>query len=613
MKKGLLMLMTAFGAWTAWSQCPAGQVEVVIQMQTDAWPYENYWQLVPSGNLCGTGVLFEGANFNVGCEAVAADDGPEGYPANAIVTEGPFCLDPGAYDIIFADSYGDGGLQFEVVVDGVSWAAFSGTNFGNTFTFNTTQSNLIPGDSPCGALELFPDQEGLLMNNSNATASIGEIAPNGLECSTPGSWCEGNVTQSIWVELMFQPNQAYVISTCDATNGVDTQLALWKTSDCSDWSSFVLVSSNDDMAGGCDVGDPYASEMTVSCLDSNFRYFIQVDGWEGATGNIFINANSSTVEYQLSAMVIPVWCPLNKGEIPSGYIQPYIEGMGVDAQYTWSSNIGFVSDNWAIANLAPGVYTVEINTTCWSGSGTYEVTEPSWWNITPTITPPSCANTPDGAISLGITGGTAPYSTVWTDEGGVAIPGGELMGQPAGTYSANITDDRGCVYVQNFQLQSNGELNFQLGAINDLCINDVYSLEAPLYDGAIYQWSNGNTNPNLEIIAEEWGVGDHTVSVTIMTADGCIGFDEMTFTVNNCIGVDEISKFKGVYPNPIQDVCTLWTGDATDWRLMDVQGRVIAQYNLQKNQYVQLDLSDICTTGFYLLKSNNDEYKIVVE
>lgn len=613
MKKGLLMLIAVFSAWKSWGQCPSGQMEVVIQMQTDAWPYENYWQLVPSGNPCGTGVLFEGANFNVGCEAVAADDGPEGYPANAIVTEGPFCLDPGAYDIIFADSYGDGGLQFEVLVNGVSWAAFSGTNFGNTFTFNTTQSNLISGDSPCGALELFPDQEGLMMNNANATASIGEIAPNGLECGVPGSWCEGNVTQSLWVELMFQANQAYVISTCDTENGVDTQLALWKSSNCSDWSTFQLVSSNDDMAGGCAVGEFYASQMTISCLDTNYRYFIQVDGWDGATGNIFLNATSTNPNYALDALVLPVWCPVNKGDTPTGYIQPFIQDLGLDASFSWTSNTGFVSNEWAIQDLPSGIYTVEVNSNCWSGSATFEVTEPSWWNATPTITPPSCSNTPDGAITLEISGGTGPYNTVWSDADGVAIPGGDLMDQPAGTYTASITDDRGCVYVQNFQLQSNGELNVQLGAINDLCINDIYSLEAPFYDGAIYQWSNGNTSPNLEIIAEEWGVGDHTVSVTIMTADGCIGFDEMTFTVNNCIGVDEISKFKGVYPNPIQDVCTLWTGDATDWKLIDVQGRILAQFTLPKNQFVQLNMSDICMPGFYLLKSNNDEYKIVVE
>lgn len=613
MKKGLLMLMIVMSHTLIWGQCPAGQVEIIVQMQTDAWPYENYWQLVPSGNPCGTGVLFEGANFNVGCEGVAADDGPEGYPADANITEGPFCLDPGAYDIIFTDSYGDGGLQFEVLVDGVSWSAFSGTNSGNTFTFNTTQPSLVEGDSPCGAFELYPDQEGLALNNANASVSIGEVAPNGLECSTPGSWCEGVVSNSMWAELMFQPNQAYRISTCDAANGVDTQLALWKTNNCSDWSTFQLVSSNDDMPGGCGAGEIYASEMLVSCLDTNFRYFIQVDGWEGATGNIFLNAFVTDAVYELGALVIPVRCPLNKGETPTGYIQPNVQGLGLDVNYSWTSNIGFTSTEWAVSNVPSGIYTVDVNSACWSGSGSFEVTEPTWWNAVPTITQPSCSDAADGAIALEVSGGTAPYGIVWTDIDGVAIPGGNLVDQPAGTYIANVTDNNGCLYVQNFQLQSNGELNVQLAAINDLCINDIVTLEAPFFDGAMYQWSNGNTSSNLEIIAEDWGIGDHIVSVTIVSADGCVGFDELTFTVNNCIGVDEMSNFRGVYPNPIQDVCTLWTGNANDWKLLDIQGRIITQFNLPKNQFVQLNMTYICSSGIYILKSNEDEIKIVVE
>jgi hypothetical protein len=486
MKNGMLMLCAMLGAMMLQGQCPAGQVEVVIQMQTDAWPYENYWQLVPTGNPCGTGVLFEGANLNVGCDAVAADDGPDGYPAESVVTEGPFCLDPGSYDIIFTDSYGDGGLLIEVVVDGASWAAFSGTNYGNTFTFNTTTSELMAGDSPCAALDLFPNQEGLVLNNTNATASIGEIAPNGLDCNTPGSWCEGVSSKSLWVELHFDANAAYRISTCDASNGVDTQLALWKTLDCSDWNAFQLVSSNDDMSGGCGVGEYYASEMVVSCLDTNYRYFIQVDGWNGASGDIFLNAFSESVAYELSALVLPVWCPVNKGDIPTGFIQPYINGLGIDANYSWTSNIGFASNDWAISNLPAGEYTVEVSNACYSGSASFVVTEPAWWNVSPTIVQPSCANTEDGSIALDITGGTAPYELMWTDETGVAIPGVPLDNQPAGTYVVNVTDDRGCVYVQNFQLQSSGELTVNLGTINDLCVNDVYTLEAPIYDGAIY-------------------------------------------------------------------------------------------------------------------------------
>jgi hypothetical protein len=199
------------------------------------------------------------------------------------------------------------------------------------------------------------------------------------------------------------------------------------------------------------------------------------------------------------------------------------------------------------------------------------------------------------------------------DIDGVALPGGNLVDQPAGTYIANITDNNGCVYVQNFQLQFSGELNVQLGAINDLCINDVVTLEAPFYDGAMYQWSNGVDSSNLEIIAEEWGVGDHTVSVTVVSADGCVGFDELTFTISNCVGVDELSSFKGVFPNPVQDYCMLWTGNAPEWLLLDVQGRQVAQFLFTEGKFVQLHLNEICSPGFYILKSFENEFKIVVE
>jgi hypothetical protein len=57
----------------------------------------------------------------------------------------------------------------------------------------------------------------------------------------------------------------------------------------------------------------------------------------------------------------------------------------------------------------------------------------------------------------------------------------------------------------------------------------------------------------------------------------------------------------------------LWTGKASEWKLMDVQGRIVAQFSLPKERFVQLNLTDICSSGIYILKSNDDEVKIVVE
>ena len=50
------------------AQCPVGQMEVIIEIETDSYGYEGYWQLVPAGNNCDVGTIWEGGNaLEVGC------------------------------------------------------------------------------------------------------------------------------------------------------------------------------------------------------------------------------------------------------------------------------------------------------------------------------------------------------------------------------------------------------------------------------------------------------------------------------------------------------------------------------------------------------------------
>ena len=54
--KGLTLgLALISGISLSQAQCPGGQVEVYIDIQTDNWGYEVYWELVPTGNGCGNG------------------------------------------------------------------------------------------------------------------------------------------------------------------------------------------------------------------------------------------------------------------------------------------------------------------------------------------------------------------------------------------------------------------------------------------------------------------------------------------------------------------------------------------------------------------------------
>ncbi len=123
------------------AQCPVGQMEVVIEVETDSYGYEGYWQLVPSGNNCDVGTIWEGGNdLQVGCNGAGDQDATAGfgYGDNITITELIGCLDIGFYDIIFIDDWGDGGFDFNVSLDTYEIYHFVGSGEGNTFTFEVT-------------------------------------------------------------------------------------------------------------------------------------------------------------------------------------------------------------------------------------------------------------------------------------------------------------------------------------------------------------------------------------------------------------------------------------------------------------------------------------------
>ena len=100
------------------AQCDDGEVEVNIDVLTDDYGYELYWDLTPAGNNCGVGSIVSGGNTDVGCNGGAKQIRSEnGYGANQILTQGPFCLTQGAaYTIHSIDDWGDGGSGYIVKV-----------------------------------------------------------------------------------------------------------------------------------------------------------------------------------------------------------------------------------------------------------------------------------------------------------------------------------------------------------------------------------------------------------------------------------------------------------------------------------------------------------------
>ena len=124
------------------AQCPIGQMELTIEVATDDYGYEGYWELVPAGNSCGTGTIWAGGNnIQVGCTGGGEQDATTayGYGDNITVTEDIGCIDEGFYDIKYIDDWGDGGMNFTIILDDLyPMYNFEGTGTGNTFNFEVT-------------------------------------------------------------------------------------------------------------------------------------------------------------------------------------------------------------------------------------------------------------------------------------------------------------------------------------------------------------------------------------------------------------------------------------------------------------------------------------------
>ena len=134
----------------SYSQCPVGEGEVTIEVHTDDYGYECYWEIVPSGNACGVGTIASGGNLTIGCNGGGAQaQDPGGYGNNLDITEGPWCLPLGnSYDLIFVDDWGDGGIGFDIFVNGFQIETFDGMALGGTFTFTVA-------DPPAYDLSVF--------------------------------------------------------------------------------------------------------------------------------------------------------------------------------------------------------------------------------------------------------------------------------------------------------------------------------------------------------------------------------------------------------------------------------------------------------------------------
>ncbi len=215
------------------------------------------------------------------------------------------------------------------------------------------------------------------------------------------------------------------------------------------------------------------------------------------------NTNNSTITIQ------PVSC---HGGANGQITVAATGGTGNGFTYTWSNG---QTGNTA-SNLSAGTYTVSVTDAATGCTITRNITisEPDPIIITPTIVNASDEMTADGSISVEVTGGTAPYTYMWSNGATTAT----VENLPFGSYTVKVTDANGCMETITVVIDPNCTIEVKLFPTAITCKGNDGSLVAVASrtDEAVsYAWSNGQTGRSII------GLSPGTYSVTATDAAGC--------------------------------------------------------------------------------------------
>ncbi|MDR0667185.1 MAG: PKD domain-containing protein [Prevotellaceae bacterium] len=253
-----------------------------------------------------------------------------------------------------------------------------------------------------------------------------------------------------------------------------------------------------------------------------------------------------------------------------GSIETTIYGGVPPYTVAWTGPGGFVADTTAIYNLDAGDYQLLItDSRGGTYSGVYTVARPDTLALQLLeATHVTCFGATNGAISISVSGGVAPYSYVWTKDGHLISNSADLSGLGAGSYILVVTDANNCLPIRDTIVITEPELLVvSLVYKTDLlCFGDANGVIEIKVEGGIkislpsgelgyvYTWTGPNGfvshGQNLQGVP----AGEYTVTVedafctagatytltqpdeirleAVVTQISCYGADDATVTIN---------------------------------------------------------------------------------
>jgi uncharacterized protein (DUF2141 family) len=172
--------------------------------------------------------------------------------------------------------------------------------------------------------------------------------------------------------------------------------------------------------------------------------------------------------------------------------------------------------NCSFSNLSAGTYSIQAsdNNNC-SKTNSVTILAPTQISVTGVITTLSCNGQNNAQINITPSGGTPPYTFLWSNNASTE----DINGLGPGNYTITLTDSNGCFVDTSIIITQPPQMFLAETHINNDCFNgsngSINLTATGGTPGYTYLWSNGFTSQDIN------NLSTGAYSVTVTDANGC--------------------------------------------------------------------------------------------
>jgi len=334
--------------------------------------------------------------------------------------------------------------------------------------------------------------------SNGRTNQIMSVTTAGTYCVTvtQSQGCSGTACMTIGNNPPITVNGSQTPASCNQSNGTATANVNGGT------SPFNYIWSNGQ------------TTRTATGLMGGNNYSVTITDFNGCTGATSVPISNTQI--LVTASATPEMCTEFNGTATAN-----VSGGNGPYTYMWSNG----GTNQTITGLGGGSYSVTA-TDSGGCTGTASVIVNSFvGNLSASCTANNeICNSQNGTASVNATGGTSPYTYLWSD--------GQFSqtatGLSSGSYAVTVTDSVGCTATcESLVANSQGTISVNSSTTTGASCNQSNGTATPNPSGGTtpytYLWSNGQTGATSTGLS-----GLNTYTVTITDANGCTGTTEIT-------------------------------------------------------------------------------------